>query len=239
MSKDDDGRWSYSAGHPPHTVRVYERKGSPNIYSAVWDPDTGREIKKSLGHGDRERAKEWADDKAPELRKGQDGLRRGIPTARRVLKLYRKHRSPDKSERVQAADERQAEMWRRFLGPDFDLRKLSRREWDSFIRKRRSGEIDGRARRKGDPDFVDGDGVGNRTLERDLRFLRAVCRWAMDFRQDDGRLLLQKDPTRGYDIPQEKNPKRPVASHDRVEAIRKVYRDVTMRVERGGKREKV
>lgn len=50
---------------------------------------------------------------------------------------------------------------------------------------------------------------------------------------------MERDPTRGFEMPREKNPKRPVATHDRVDAIRKVYRQVTMRIERGAKRESV
>jgi integrase len=79
--------------------------------------------------------------------------------------------------------------------------------------------------------------VRERPVQKSLAFLRAVCRWATNFRDEKGRLLLESDPTPGFDIPEEKNPKRPVATHDRVEAIREVYRKVTMRIERGGKRD--
>ncbi len=37
-------------------------------------------------------------------------------------------------------------------------------------------------------------------------------------------------PIRGLRIPKEKNPSRPVATHDRVDLIRGVYRDVRMQV---------
>lgn len=259
--KEQEGRWSYSVGEPPHTVRVFERKGSPNLYLAVWDRHAnggaGKEIKRSLGHADRKRAKQKARDVEAELREGSDDFKGGVPTVAHVFKLYRQHRTPDKSERVQAADERQATMWRRFLGAGFDLRNLSRREWDRFIRERRSGAISPRGEHVPETapcPACEGDGcqrceevgeidprtpVSDRTIERDLRFLRAVCRWACDFRAEDGRLLLQRDPTRGREIPENKNPKREVASHDRVDAIREVYRDVTMRVERGGERQHV
>lgn len=32
-------------------------------------------------------------------------------------------------------------MWIRVLGPEFDLSKLSRREWDAFLRDRSSGKV--------------------------------------------------------------------------------------------------
>lgn len=255
-------RWSRTVGTPPHTVRVYERGVGGVLYAATWDPEArngrGGERRVSLGHRDRERALEWAKAQAEELREGTDDLRGDRPTVRRLIALYRRHRSPDKSEAVQQEDERMAEMWRRVLGDDFDLRKLSRREWDRFIRQRRAGAVGPRGKAvpeeapcpacDGDPACgrCDGSGevdprspVSDRTVERDLRFLRAVCRWAMDFRTEDGRLLLREDPTRGREIPTEKNPSRPVATHDRVDAIREVYRDVTMRVERQGERQEV
>lgn len=253
------GKWSYSAGEYGATVRVYERTPGGMIYAATADGDGG-EIRRSLGHRDKDKAKSYADREAAKLREGLDTLRGPRPTVARVLKLYLRHRTPDKSENVQKADRRQAELWQRVLGQKADLSKLSRREWDAFLRDRRSGAID--ARGNPVPDTADcpacegageptcgrceGEGeidprtpVSDRTVERDLRFLRAVCRWATEYRTSDGRLLLEADPTRGLEVPENRNPKRPVATHDRVEAIRQVYRDVTMRVERGGTRKQV
>lgn len=256
-------RWSRTVGTPPHTVRVYERGVGGVLYAATWDPSArggkGGERRVSLKHRDKQRALEWAEDQARELKEGTDELRGDRPTLKRVLSFYRRHRSPDKSEAVQKEDERMAEMFRRVMGDDFDLRHLSRREWDGFIRQRRSGAIDPRGRpvpedapcprcKAEDPTCERCEGTGrinprkpvsDRTVERDLRLLRAVCRWACDFRTDDGRLLLREDPTRGREIPKEKNPSRPVASHDRVDAIREVYRQVTMRVQREGERQEV
>lgn len=51
--------------------------------------------------------------------------------------------------------------------------------------------------------------------------------------------VLERDPTRGYDIPKEKNPERNVATHDRVDAIREHYRTPTMRIEWNGRQEEV
>lgn len=233
------GRWSYSAGHPPHTVRVYERKDSPNIYLATWDAENEREVKRSLGHADRERAKELADDLAPQLRDGTPAPGTGSSTDRtvgRVLRLYLQHRTPDKGAYSQKADRRHAELWKRVLGSDFHLPDLSRREWDRFKRQRRTGAIDARGQRVPETKRKE---KGARTVEKDCRFLRAVARWAMEWRDDDGRLLLGSDPTRGLEIPKEANPSRPVATHDRVDAIRAVYRDVTMRLERDSDRQQV
>jgi integrase len=66
---------------------------------------------------------------------------------------------------------------------------------------------------------------------------RAVFAWSMNFRDDHGKLLLKENPMRGLPVPQEKNPNRPVATTDRVEAVRSVYHSVLQRVEWNGRRE--
>lgn len=234
--------WSYTAGERGATVRVYERKPGGNIYVATSDGEGGT-IRESLGHKDREQAKDYADDEAKKLRKGLDSIRSGRPTLKRVLDLYLQERTPEKAERTQSEDRRQAEMFKRVWGDGFDLRKLSRREWDAFIRARRTGAIAARGHPLPPDDEKADDepatGVSDRTIERDLRFLRAVCRWATEWRDDDGRLLLDRDPTRGLEIPKESDPSQPVATHDRVDAIREVYRKPRMEIIWHGKRETV
>lgn len=205
------------------------------MYVAAWDPAEGRELRRSLGHRDRDAAEAYADEQAAKVRKGMDQIRTARPTARRVLGQYEAHRTPDKRRmKARKEDGRQIEMWRRFLGPEFDLSRLSRREWDAFKRKRASGEIDARGNQVAKPD--DRRCVKARVVEKDLRFVRTVINWACEWRDAEGRLLMESDPTCGLDTPHEKNPSRYVATHDRVDGIRSVYRDVTMRVLRAGKR---
>lgn len=237
-----DRIWSYTAGEYGATVRVYERKPDGIIYAATADGEGG-EIRHSLKHRDREAAQDYAAAEAKKLRKGLSGLGGGRPTLEWVFKIYLRERTPVKAERTQSEDRRQAEMFKRVWGEGFDLRRLSRREWDAFVRARRAGAIDARGRpvrpdAEKDPDDP-ATGVSDRTIERDLRFVRAVCRWATEWRDDDGRLLLERDPTRGLEIPKETNPSRPVATHDRVDAIREHYREPRMEVIWHGKRKKV
>lgn len=229
--------WSYTAGEYGNSVRVYERTPGGIIYGATRDPTAaGGERRVSLRHRDREKAKSWADREAAKLREGAEEARSGTPTVRRILRAYTSHQSPEKSPEARNKDHRRAELWRRFLGNDFDLSKLSRGEWDRFTRLRSSGAIDARGRPVPEGERTP---VGPRTVAIDLGWLRTVCKWATDFRDRQGALLLERDPTRGREIPKEKNPTRPVATTDRVEAVREVYRDVEMRLERGGKRERV
>jgi integrase len=211
------------------------------IYICAHDPTAnagrGGERRRSLEIRDRDEAKRIADEQAAKLRRGIDSVTTARPTVGRVFALYLAHRTPDKGRSSQVVDKRESEMWKAVLGSGFDLSKLSRREWDGFIRCRRSGEIDGHGRTVLNSE--ERRAVRDRAVEKSLVFLRAVCRWATDFRDNSGRLLLERDPTRGFEIPDEKNPKRPVATHDRVDAIRKHYRKIRMRIERGAKRETV
>ncbi len=67
--------------------------------------------------------------------------------------------------------------------------------------------------------------------------LCSAINWGRKFRDENGRFLFKENPLRGLGIPKQKNPNRPVATTDRVEAIRTKYREVLMRVEWDGQRE--
>src|SRR5688500_15653433 len=164
-------RWSYTAGRYPFTVRVYERTRGGILYAAENESDPrggrGREIRRSLGHRDRDKAIQYADEAASRnRRRGIGSLAREKPSARRILRLYLAHRSPDKGQTKQEEDRRQAEAWETFLGSNFDLSRFSRREWAEFIRRRRSGEIDARGQLVVDPESR--RPVGDRVIEKDL-----------------------------------------------------------------------
>ena len=49
---------------------------------------------------------------------------------------------------------------------------------------------------------------------------------------------MRENPVRGYEIPRELNPRRPVATTDRYEAIREVSDEVQMEIRWFGKRTK-
>jgi integrase len=52
----------------------------------------------------------------------------------------------------------------------------------------------------------------------------------VDWETDEGRRLLAANPVRGYEMPTEKNPKRPLATQDQLEALLGVADQVTMEV---------
>ena len=105
-----------------------------------------------------------------------------------------------------------------FFGEDRDPATLSQRDWDRFIRARRSGRVG-----------PSGKPVSDRTVECDLRFLIAVLNWAAKSRDEKGKLLLVSNPLRGLKTPKEKNPIRVVLSDEEYRALLKVSRQVGWR----------
>jgi len=148
-----------------------------------------------------------------------------------LLDLYARYRTPRKSARERRADARRSEMWTRVLGAERDPADICLRDWEWFHDARLSGAIDARGR------HVAGDAahrrlVGPRTVEADLKWLKWVLNWATKWRTETG-YLLAENPVRGFEIPVEKNPRRPVASQGRYKAIRAVSDGVLVRVSRG------
>lgn len=107
-------------------------------------------------------------------------------------------------------------LWESFLGPEFQMERLGPREFNAFKRQRASGEIDGRGRRVQDRGTR--RPVSPRTVAKNLKTLKQVCRFGAGYRRQDGSFLLRTDPTRELDLPSEKNPARPVADDERYEA---------------------
>lgn len=145
-----------------------------------------------------------------------------------IFGLYLQYRTPRKSAREQRADARRIEMWTRFLGPAKHPGEITLGEWERFQDARRAGATDARGR------FV-AEGrrpVGWRTVEADLKWLKWVLNWATRWRTEDG-YLLSENPVRGFEIPREKNPRRPVATQDRYEAVRAASDRVLMQISHG------
>ncbi len=75
----------------------------------------------------------------------------------------------------------------------------------------------GTARRQGDPSLkgvAPGKPVRDRAIELDLVLLMTALNWAARERTSAGRRLLRENPLTGIRLPKEKNPERPVMSHD-------------------------
>ena len=227
--------WKYTAGRRPHRVTVYERKGgaSITIYGAVWDPTRERYVRRSLGHDDRDRAIAWGDAQAAKLREGSEELRNDRVTLGWIFDLFLRHRSAGKREKARAADQRAAKMWDRVLGRSRDPHTVSLRDWQSFIAARTSGAVNVAGQVVPEPERRP---VRARTVEGDCKWLASVFRWAVQWRTPAGHYLMRDNPVRGFDTPREKNPRRPIATRDRFEALRSKSDRHTMRVRWGPRR---
>ncbi len=233
--------WTYTAGAKGHTVTVYERvAGGPlqaRCFDAALRGGRGGYRRIALGHRDREKAKGYAHDQAAKLLEGRVEIVEG--TLARLFAAYRTHRTPRKGVEEQGEDVRRIDLWTHVLGTRKDPHLITRGEWERFIDARRTGAIDplGQAVEK----EKDRRPVRDGTVRADCLWLRQVLGWGTTWRERDGNgpYLVRENAVKGYAVPQEKNTRRPVATTDRYEAVRRVSDQVTMELRRGEKRETV
>ncbi len=238
-------KFRYRTGDRGCSVTVYERKRGGPLWARIWDPNLngrGGWRRRSLGHRDQDRAKSYADNQLAKLRKGAADLSLGKVTLADVFAVYERCRTPHKGPGSQKVDRRQMELWKRFLGGDKDPHAITFADWEAFMNARSSGYIDSRGNSVTDPEKQ--RKVRTRIVQKDLAFLNDVLTWAAGDRQNkvkvpspkpDGRSLIRENPVRNFAIPSETNPLRPVASQDRLEALREAAADLTVRQRRDDK----
>lgn len=212
MAKTRKGKtWSYTAGEKGRNrVRVYEEQRT-GILMLEWYEQSGKRKRKSLGHRDKEKAKEIADRVAAELRRVAqvDG---GSVTLHTLFDKYLREVTPTKGASKQRHDKRAARCFRAFFDaqPEASRRMsrhpstLDRVDWDRFIEWRRAGKIPGWER-----------GVGDCQVRHDLTFLISVLNWATG-QKVGGQPILQRNPWDGsirrsqnWQKPKVRNQKRP------------------------------
>lgn len=229
-------RWSYRAGEHGNAVTVYEPKNGSrpvtSIYYRIRQKQTGKHIRRSLEHADRKRAMKYADDMARRLAEGITEQEAELMTWGRLFALYQRYEVPKKASGSQSHDKRRIEMWTRFLGGRKNPTDLSLKDLDAFVADRSSGRIDSRGKRVAGSIKT----VRPRTVQADFQFLNTALNWGMRWKEG-GDYLLRENPMRGFRIPAVKNPRRPVATHDRLLALLEVAPELTMRVSWNGRRE--
>ena len=139
-------------------------------------------------------------------------------TLEKLFDIYGEEVTPAKGRHTRRHDRAAMRMFLECFGRDRKPATLSQRDWDRFIGARRSGRIG-----------PSGEPVSDRTVERDLRFLLAVLNWAARSRDEEGRLLLDSNPLRGFKPPREKNPTRIVLSDGEYRALLKASRRLDWR----------
>jgi integrase len=210
--------WSRSFGTRGNRVRVYEaRSGGPLMRSIFIN---GKENRKSLGHRDRQRAEREAYTLLTQLLADEESVTRGTLTLGQLRRMYVE--SPafaDKKENTRHGDGRRLERVVAFLGASRPADIIT----ESDVRRFTA------ARRKGDPLLLGvkpGHAVRDRSVEADLVALHTMLNWAVKERDRSGRRLIPENPLRGVTIPKEKNPQRPVATHDVYEKLLSVAAEI-------------
>ena len=221
MARTKPIRRSYGAGEwGRNRVRVFPDPKT-GLFQIEWRED-GRRLTRSLKHRDWARAKRQADKVAADFAVHQPGGKAEAGpeplTLGRLFDIYGEEVTPTKGERTRRRDRVATVMFLRFFGRDRKPATLSQRDWDRFIRERRAGRVG-----------LSGEPVGNRTIEWDLTFLIAVFNWAARSRDDQGRLLLDRNPLKGLRKPREKNPVRVVLNEEEYRALLRVSRQVDWR----------
>ena len=211
MGNTKRGRRTYSAGEwGRNRVRVFPDPKT-GLLQIEWRKN-GRRLSQSLKHRDWARAKRQADEVAAGLAgPGLNGNADAEPeplTLGTLFDIYSEEVTPTKACASQKYDRATTKMFLKFFGRDRKPATLSQREWDRFIRERRSGKVGPR-----------GKPVSDRTIECDLRLLMAIFNWAEKSRDEQGNLLLESNPLRGLKAPKEKNPTRVLLTGPEYEAL--------------------
>jgi integrase len=210
--------WSKSIGERGNKARLYEPRENAPLMISVYR--NGKEERVSLGHKDKQQAIK----DAHALLAGLADRARALERERLTLGLLRElyvaspvHR--EKKARTQKDDERRLERVVRFFGPRTEADALTQSDVLRFNRARSagSGDIEG---------AKPGRRVRARTVEADLVALQTMLNWATRERAPNGKRLLFENPLFGIRLPREKNPVRPVLTHERYTALLKVAGDV-------------
>jgi integrase len=191
-------------------VRVFTHPKGGRLYLEWTDRDvTGRGIvrSQSLGRATRAQAEQAAMRKSAELRLELSAQPRGQWTVGTLFDIYETEVTPTKAPMTRQHDRRALRYFREHFGAGRDPMELTVRDWDSYIRARRSGWIRLANGARTRP-------VRNRAIEQDLRLLRAVLHWAKASR------FLPDTPLDGLKPPTEKNPRRPVCTTEQYTALR-------------------
>ncbi len=214
MARTKRRRRSYSAGEwGRNRVRVFPDPKT-GLIQIEWRDD-GRRLSRSLKHRDWARAKRQADEVAagrtPSELQDKAQAEPEPLTLKTLFDIYGDEVTPTKGELSRRHDRAAMRMFLEFFGSDRKPATLSQRDWDRFVRERRSGKVG-----------PSGQSVSDRTIERDLKFLLAVFNWAANSRDEQGHRLLESNPLRGLKTPKEKNPTRVLLTEAEYEALLEV-----------------
>ena len=221
-------------------IRLFERNGA--IYrdvilgrtiSANGKARTAHDIR-SLKHGNRDQAEAEAKELAAKIAEARlTGVRPDTLTLGQLFDAYRRHKLPTVSGAWARSAKTRTHLFEHAWGRDLRVSAVDRTRIASYCQQRRSLQVvspglepdmEGKRRRG----YRTPQPVGDSALDAEFRWLHSAFSWACDFVKPNGERLLSFNPLpkssarrREVGWPTEKNPRRPVASHNRYVATMK------------------
>jgi integrase len=215
-----NGLWARSLGTRGLRVRLFQKRRGGQFYRAVWIAGRGWN-RRSLLTIDRQEAERLGKELLAALLRNEDVSTPATLTLGSLWARYNaecvSHLDNSRTSRKDALGH--AAVLLGFFGENCDVRGLTEQDQFAFTRTRLAGGIACGAGRTTGP-------VRMRSVEVDLQLLHTMLRWAVTFRTESGRRLLEQNPLAGIRRPREKNPKRPVATWERYQETRRVLKDL-------------
>ena len=206
-------RWVEEAGL---RARLFKWGSRPALYYDWTDPLTGKRIRRSTKRIMKKAAEDYVKDVLRALAEQGKARTVGDDTdLGTVFKLFFEHRAPFFREAWQKSSATRRDLFERAWGSRKRVTDIGQADVDRFADLRSSGEL------VPEKSNVTG-GVRPGSIEADLRWLSTVFRWAHGYKVG-GRRLVPSNPLDGLRRPEEKNVRRPIASHERfVKTLAKV-----------------
>ena len=198
-------RWSKEIEAHGIPITIFEKANSAKLYYNV--TRDGERVRGSLKTTDRKLAQDRAKAIAKSLVAAEvNGYDLRSLTLGQVFGKYFEKKAPTYTARWRKGAETKRMLFEAAWGVGKRIEDIGQADVDHFTHLRRTGKI------ASETSMV--TKVRDGTIEADLRWLSTAFRWAWGYKIN-GRRLVPSNPLDGLKRPQEKNPRRPVASHDR------------------------
>jgi integrase len=214
--------WSTSIEAHGVRVRIYERSRGGTLYVEVRGV-TGKvdgKDRRSLGHRDRALARDQARALSRSLAEARlTGVAPDTLTFGQLFATYCRERMPQLTPARQSETNARMMMFTEAWGSNLLVADVDQSRVDRYCQLRRSGEVIAPCKRRAAQGkrrrgYKRPRPIRDGALDVEFPWLRSVLRWARRFRVNGHRLLVE-NPVDGLTWPREKNPRRPIASHER------------------------
>jgi len=203
-------QWTYICGEKGiNRTRVYVHR-SGTLF--VEYRRGGQKVREALGHRDRERAKEEAEELSISLRRPD---RKIAVSLNQLFDNYLRDVTPTKSLTTQKHDKTTLDRFRVMLDGRRDADSLTYQDAARYERERRSGgDLRPRGKNKNDKNEpLKKHPLKSRSIVYDFRLLRAVLNWGV------GARLIDRNTLTGYKVSELETPKRPVFTDAQYRAL--------------------